>query len=182
MSGIYAYLIFDILVTLLKKVKINDSTKYINHENVYTNEQLENIIKKLSKHYRPKRVIIYESRLDLLRYLLISPTAIYSLLDVRVLVGIIGGTYFPVKDEISMFLFTFKNKKFDDVDKVLYFAHSFVHELRHRWQKSNNVFYKIKREKDANNFAHYFLNRNSALISKTLNLADEWYCDEPLVK
>ncbi|AQS58638.1 hypothetical protein [Desulforamulus ferrireducens] len=149
--------------------------KIINRQNILTNKQIESVIKLMGKDYQPKKIFVYETRFDLIRY---YPRCFnFSLEEFR---GELEGSYDPDEDTVYLCVFAQTDDGDDVHSKQLYSLHALAHELRHRYQYVNNrLFHDDKKsEKDADNFATNFINRNSRKISKIMGWSQEWTVEE----
>lgn len=143
----------------------------INKENILTNKQILTLCNLLSADYFPKKIIIYETRMDLFKSFMISSPILF----IRILLGRIEGSYLIYFDRIHIFVFS-QNDDGDNLhSKQFYSLHALLHELRHRYQHLNNLFIS---EDDADKFATNFLNKKSKKISKIMNWEDEWEIEE----
>ncbi|ACV64536.1 hypothetical protein Dtox_3832 [Desulfofarcimen acetoxidans DSM 771] len=149
----------------------------INNGNVFTDEQLNKIIKLLGKDYKPQKLVIYETRFDMLKH---YPRCFnFSLEEFS---GKLEGTYNQATDEVFVCIFAQDDDGDNFHSKQLYSLHALVHELRHRYQLVNNFLTadvdEEKAEKDADRFATNFINRKSAKISNIMGWEDEWLVEE----
>jgi Zn-dependent peptidase ImmA (M78 family) len=149
--------------------------KIINRENVFTNKQIESIIKLLGKDYKPSKIVVYETRFDMLRYY--SACFNFTLEEFR---GELEGSYDQSSDTAYICIFAQTDDGDDLHSKQLYSLHALVHELRHRYQYVNNYLINNdeKAEKDADAFATRFVNGKSRKISKIMGWKDEWTVEE----
>ncbi|MEG6520586.1 hypothetical protein [Desulfotomaculum sp. 1211_IL3151] len=149
--------------------------KIINNQNIITNKQIEQLIKLLGKDYRPKTVVVYETRLDIFKFF--SRSLSFSLEELR---GDLEGTYDEATDTAAIYIFVQTDDGDDRHSKQLYSLHALVHELRHRFQYVNSFLTNNdeKSEQDADQFATRFINGNSHRISKIMNWPDEWTVEE----
>lgn len=147
--------------------------KILNRENVITNNQISAFIKLLGNNYQPRELIIYERKIDLLRYLIKSIVVLPLLL--MILLNKLEGLYLPIFDKVYIFVFAQNDDGNDKHSKQLYSLHALAHELRHKWQRECN---KKSSEKDADDFATNFINSNSSQISEIMNWEDEWEVGE----
>lgn len=149
--------------------------RIINNQNIITNKQIESIVKFLGKDYKPSKIVVYETRLDLLKF---YPACFnFSWEEFS---GQLEGSYDESSDIAYICIFA-QNDDGDDLhSKQLYSLHALAHELRHRYQFVNNFLTKddIKSEKDADKFATNFINKNSRKISQIMNWDDEWTVEE----
>ena len=149
--------------------------KIINNQNMITNLQIEKLVKLLGKDYRPKKIVVYETRLDLFKFYPLCFN--FSLEELR---GELEGSYDESTDTAYICIFV----QTDDGDNLhsmqLYSLHALVHELRHRYQYVHNYLRRDddKSEKDADRFATRFINSNSRKISQIMNWSQEWTVEE----
>lgn len=152
--------------------------KIINNQNYFTDKQLTKIINHLDTYYYPEMIILYETRLDLLRYIfkinIIESLSI--LFDIFVWAGKREGFYIPSSDTVMVFIFSENDDGYNRHSKQLYSLHALLHELRHRQQFMTD--YKGNEEDDADLFATEFINDNSKILSKIMNWKDEWEVEE----
>lgn len=149
--------------------------KIINNQNIITNKQIEQLVKLLGKDYRPKTIVVYETRLDIFKFF--HHSLGFSLEELR---GDLEGTYDEADDTAAIYIFVQTDDGDDRHSKQLYSLHALVHELRHRFQYVNNFLTNNdeKSEQDADRFATRFINGNSRRISKIMNWPDEWTVEE----
>ncbi|AGL03341.1 hypothetical protein [Desulfoscipio gibsoniae] len=149
--------------------------KIINNQNILTNKQIEAVIKLLGKDYKPRTVVVYETRLDIIKF---YPLCFNFALDE--FSGELEGIYDESSDAVYIFIFVQTDDGDDVHSKQLYSLHALVHELRHRFQAATNYLTNNdeKAEKDADQFATNFINRNSRRISKIMNWDEEWTVEE----
>lgn len=147
----------------------------INNQNIIKNEQIEKIVKALGKDYKPNKIIVYETRLDMIRFFSLCYN--FSLEE---FCGKLEGSYDPAEDIAYICIFAQTDDGDDIHSKQLYSLHALVHELRHRYQYVNNYLLDDdeKAERDADNFATGFINNNSRKISRIMNWKDEWTVEE----
>jgi len=145
--------------------------KVINKNNIISSKKIFNICNLLNIDYLPRKIIIYETRFDVLKsFLILDPISL-----IMTLLGKIEGTYNILFDRVCIFIFS-ENDDGDDIhSKQFYSLHALLHELRHRhqWKNSRNL-----NEDDADEFATNFLNNNSEKISKIMGWEDEWEIEE----
>lgn len=149
----------------------------INNGNVFTNEQIKKIVMFLGKDYKPGKIVIYESRFDMIRHFFKCFN-----ISMEELLGKLEGSYDHETDTVYICVFA-QNDDGDDLhSKQLYSLHALVHELRHRYQMAHNILTRDeeedKAEKDADLFATEFINKNSAKISKIMGWKEEWQIEE----
>lgn len=149
--------------------------KIINNQKIFTNHQIESIIKLLGKDYEPSTIIIYETRLDMLKF---YPSCFNFSLEE--FCGKLEGSYDELTDIVYICVFAQTDDGNNIHSKQLYSLHALAHELRHRYQYVKNFLTKddIKSEKDADRFATNFINHNSSKISKIMHWQDEWTVEE----
>ncbi|MDO7788404.1 hypothetical protein [Desulforamulus aquiferis] len=149
--------------------------KILNNQNYITNKQLEDIIKLMGQDYKPRKIVIYETKLDILRFY--SKCFNFSLEELR---GELEGCYDESLDIVYIFIFAQTDDGDDLHSKQLYSLHALAHELRHRYQLVNNYLRNDdeKSEEDADRFATRFINHNSKKISKIMNWDEEWTVEE----
>lgn len=148
----------------------------VNNENVITNNQINLITGMLQPSYKPKKIIVHETKEDFLdkrKYYNIFSLVIYKW---RILKGEAEGMYNRKLDYVYIYIFS----QIDDGNNIhsmqLYSLHALMHELRHVYQaKTKN---KIGNEKDADYFATSFINNNSKKISRIMRWKDEWEIEE----
>lgn len=147
----------------------------INRQNIITNNQIQSIIGLLGKDYEPNRIIVYETRSDVIKYYPVCFN--FSLEELR---GEIEGSYDESSDTVYICIFAQTDDGDDLHSKQLYSLHALAHELRHRYQAAKNFLAKDDEfsEKDADRFATKFINSNSARISSIMNWQDEWTVEE----
>lgn len=147
----------------------------LNKQNFITNEQIEKLIKLLGKDYRPKLLVVYETRWDLLKY---YPQCFnFSLEELR---GQLEGSYDEATDTAYICIFSQTDDGDDHHSKQLYSLHALIHELRHRYQYVNNYLRQddARSEQDADRFATRFINGNSRKISQIMHWKGEWTVEE----
>ncbi|MEG6614867.1 hypothetical protein V6C27_00270 [Peptococcaceae bacterium 1198_IL3148] len=149
--------------------------KIVNRQNIITNKQIESIVKLLGKDYKPAKIVVYETRLDMLRY---YPNCLNFTLEE--FSGQLEGSYDPVGDVAYLCVFAQTDDGDDVHSKQLYSLHALVHELRHRYQFVNNYLINNdeRAERDADAFATGFINGKSRKISKIMGWKDEWTVEE----
>lgn len=146
-------------------------TEIITHEEIYfTKKQIKKFLKLFDKTYRPKKIIIYEKRIDLFKNLL--PVG-FSFLPV--LLGKTEGFYNMISDTLCVFVFSENDDGEDQQSFQLYTLHALCHELRHRFQYQT---YRMMSEEDADQFATQFMDKNSHAIKKIMRWEDEWEVEE----
>lgn len=147
----------------------------INRQNIITNKQIQSFISMLGKDYEPRRLIVYETRSDVIKYYPVCFN--FSLEELR---GEIEGSYDESADTVYICVFSQTDDGEDLHSKQLYSLHALAHELRHRYQAAKNFLTNDDElsEKDADKFATKFINGNSARISSIMNWQDEWTVDE----
>ena len=149
----------------------------INNGNVFTNEQIHKVVKFLGKDYKPRKIVIYETRFDMFKHF--SKCFNFSIEELS---GKLEGSYNQATDEAFVCVFAQDDDGDDLHSKQLYSLHALVHELRHRYQLINNFLTSAadenKSEEDADRFATNFINRNSEKISKIMDWEDEWLVEE----
>jgi len=149
--------------------------KILNNQNYITNQQIESIIKILGKNYKPRKIVIYETMLDVLKYYFLCFN--FSLEEFR---GGLEGSYDEASDVVYLFIYAQTDDGDDRHSKQLYSLHAMVHELRHRYQYVKNFLVSddAKSERDADRFATSFINNNSRKISRIMNWQEEWTVEE----
>lgn len=149
--------------------------KILNKQNFITNIQIERIIKLLGKDYGPRLIVVYETRLDILKYY----PACYNF-SLEELLGRLEGSYDETLDTVYIYIFAQNDDGDDFHSKQLYSLHALAHELRHRYQYINKFLTNDdeRSEKDADKFATNFINYNSYKISKIMNWKEEWTVEE----
>lgn len=149
----------------------------INKQNIINNQQLEAIVKSLGKAYRPSKMVVYESKYDLLRFF--KQCYNFSLEE---FLGRLEGSYDQSTDTVYLCIFAQTDDGDDLHSKQLYSLHALVHELRHRYQYVNNYLTADEdeeaAEEDADRFATRFINNRSKKISKIMQWKDEWTVEE----
>lgn len=147
----------------------------INGQNIITNQQIQSIINMLGKDYKPSKIIVYETKSDVLKYYPVCFNL--SLAELR---GRIEGSYDESTDTVYICVFAQTDDGDDLHSKQLYSLHALAHELRHRYQAARNFLTgdDERSEKDADKFATNFINSNSARISRIMNWQDEWTVEE----
>jgi len=149
--------------------------RIINNQNIITNKQIESIIKVLGRNFKPRRIVIYETRLDMLKFYPVCFNFSFEEFS-----GKLEGSYDESFDTVYICVFSQTDDGDDLHSKQLYSVHALVHELRHRYQSVKNFLTDNdeKAEKDADKFATNFINNNSHKISKIMNWKDEWTVEE----
>jgi len=149
--------------------------KIINRENFITRKQIEGILRLLGKDYEPRRLIIYETRFDMIRYYPLCFN--FSLEEFS---GELEGSYDQASDTVYVCIFSQTDDGDDFHSKQLYSLHALLHELRHRYQYEKNLFVDDDdgSEEDADRFATKFINSRSRKISKIMDWKDEWTVEE----
>lgn len=149
--------------------------KVINNQNILTNQQIEGIVKLLGKNYKPRTLVVYETRLDIIKF---YPQCLNFSLDE--FSGELEGTYDESTDTVYLFIFVQTDDGDDVHSKQLYSLHALVHELRHRFQAATNFLTADdeRSERDAGYFATHFINSNSRKISKIMHWDEEWIIEE----
>ncbi|GBF33221.1 hypothetical protein DCCM_2320 [Desulfocucumis palustris] len=149
----------------------------INRQNIIKNRQIEKVLKLLGGDYRPARLVVYETRLDVFRFFFKCFN-----LSREELSGKLEGTYHQATDSVYVFVYAQTDDGDDLHSKQLYSLHAMSHELRHRYQYVKGLFTKDedeeKSESDADRFATNFINNNSAKIKKIMGWSDEWTVEE----
>ena len=149
----------------------------INNGNVFTNEQIHEVVKFLGNDYKPRKIVIYETRFDMVKHF--SKCFNFSIEEFS---GKLEGSFNQATDEVFVCVFAQDDDGDDLHSKQLYSLHALVHELRHRFQLVNNLFTsdqdEEKSEEDADRFATKLINRNSKKISKIMGWKDEWLVEE----
>lgn len=150
----------------------------INNQNYITNKQIKKILNLLGEPYKPETLVIYERRYDFFRSLKRVPTIVtfYSLFSVFRWLGRLEGIYYAHIDTIVIYLFSENDDGDDTHSKQLYSIHALTHEARHRWQDKTS--FSEDYEKDADEYATKFVNRNSKKLSKIMHWEDEWEVEE----
>jgi len=151
----------------------------INKENIFTDEQIRNYIELLGEKYSPKRIIICETKDDVLEYSNRDHLELDdSLLD-EILSGEIEGLYTPLKQTICVFVFSEDDDGDDLQSKQLYSLHALTHELRLKYQIDKRINLNGKTaEEVADKFATDFINTNSPKISEIMYWDEEWQISE----
>lgn len=147
----------------------------ISNGKIFKDRQLISFINLLGTDYRPRRIIIYESRLDILKFYLRCFNFSFE-----ELLGKLEGSYNESDDTVYICVFA-QNDDGDDMhSKQLYSMHALAHELRHRYQARKDLYTDDdnKSEEDADRFATNFINKNSYNISKIMGWKDEWTVEE----
>ena len=149
----------------------------INNGNVFTDIQIKKIIRFLGKDYEPRKIVIYETRFDMLRHYLQCYN--FSIEEIK---GELEGSYDPATDTVYICVFA-QNDDGDDLhSKQLYSIHAMAHELRHRYQAVKNFLTsetdEDRSEKDADKFATKFVNHNARKIKEIMGWKDEWTVEE----
>jgi hypothetical protein len=147
----------------------------INNQNIISNKQIERIVKALGRDYRASKIVVYETKLDMIRF---YPQC-YNF-SMEEFWGKLEGSYDPSSDVAYICIFAQTDDGEDLHSKQLYSLHALVHELRHRYQYVNDYLVDDdeKAEQDADNFATRFINNQSRRISKIMNWKDEWTVEE----
>lgn len=149
----------------------------INSQNIFTNEQIEKIIRFLGNDYKPNKLVIYETRFDMFRYFFKCFN-----FSIEELLGKLEGSYNQATDTVFICVFA-QNDDGDDLhSKQLYSLHALAHELRHRYQLVKDIYTseseEDKSEEDADRFATDFINHNSRKIKIIMGWKDEWQIEE----
>ncbi|MTI79643.1 MAG: hypothetical protein FH758_02000 [Firmicutes bacterium] len=149
--------------------------KIINKQNIITNKQIDNIIRLLGKDYQPSKIVIYETRFDMLRYYPLCFNFTFE--EFR---GELEGSYDQYSDVVYICIYSQTDDGDDLHSKQLYSLHALCHELRHRYQYVNDFMFDddVKSEKDADKFATKTINNKSRQISKIMGWKDEWTVEE----
>lgn len=147
----------------------------INNQNIITNRQISDIIQLLGQEYAPHTIVVYETRLDILKFF---PRCFNFALDE--FSGELEGVYEESTDTVYIFIFVQTDDGDDVHSRQLYSLHALMHELRHRFQTVTNYLAhdENQAEQDADQFATSFINGKSSRISKIMNWADEWTVEE----
>lgn len=149
----------------------------INNGNFFTNDQIEKIIKLLGRDYKPAKLVIYETRMDMLRHF--SKCFNFSLEEFR---GKLEGSYDEATDTVYVCVFAQTDDGDDFHSKQLYSLHAMVHELRHRYQAARGLYTSSaaeeKSEDDADRFATDIVNRKSGRIKEIMGWQEEWFVEE----
>lgn len=147
----------------------------INNENIITNNQFNSIINMLDSNYKPKKIIVHETKEDFLNNKSYYKPFSFIRYKRLILNGRIEGIYDEKLDYVYLYMFS----QIDDGDDIhsiqFYSLHALIHELRHIYQVKTKR--KIS-EKDADKFATEFINIKSKKISKIMNWEDEWKIEE----
>ncbi|MFZ5643471.1 MAG: hypothetical protein ACOY46_07755 [Bacillota bacterium] len=147
----------------------------VSNGKIFSDRQIIGFVNLLGTDYRPRRIIIYESRLDIIRF---YPRCFNF--SFEELLGKLEGTYDESNDTAYICVFA-QNDDGDDVhSKQLYSLHALAHELRHRYQALKGLYADDDEmsEVDADRFATNFINRNSYNISKIMGWKEEWTVEE----
>lgn len=148
----------------------------INNENIITNTQLNLILDMLQYTYKPKKIIIHETKDDFLNSRIYYKVMALIIYKWRILNGRIEGMYDKKLDYVYLYVFS----QLDDGDNIhsmqLYSLHALIHELRHVHQVKTKS--KVGNEGDADRFATNFINGRSKKISKIMDWKDEWKIEE----
>lgn len=151
----------------------------VNKGNVFTDDQIKKIIKFLGNDYRPKKVVIYETRFDMIRHFFKCFN-----FSIEELMGKLEGSYNQETDTVFICVFAQDDDGDDLHSKQLYSLHALAHELRHRCQMVKNIYTsdadEDKSERDADMFATNFINKNSGKISKIMGWKEEWQIEEDI--
>lgn len=149
--------------------------RIINNQNIITNQQIEGLVKILGRDYRPSVIVVYETRLDMIRF---YPQC--QNFSIEEFCGKLEGSYDPSSDVAYICIFAQTDDGDDLHSKQLYSLHAMVHELRHRYQYVHSYLLDNdeKSEQDADYFATRFINNNSRKISKIMKWKDEWTVEE----
>jgi Zn-dependent peptidase ImmA (M78 family) len=149
----------------------------INNENYFTNNQLRDLMNMLDNKYLPSKLIICETKKDVLK--LYKNIALYEyiilLLDITIWTERVEGMYLKQRDTIIIYMFS-QNYVNDKLSKQLYSIHTLMHELRHVWQ--HRTGYKGNKENDADKFASKIVHQKSKKVSRIMNWKDEWEVEE----
>ncbi|MHB8157410.1 MAG: hypothetical protein ACYDEQ_08475 [Desulfocucumaceae bacterium] len=149
----------------------------LNRGNIFSDKQIQKVIKYLGYDYKPWKIVIYETRFDMLRYF-------FSCFNFALeeLLGKLEGSYNQETDTVFIFVFA-QNDDGDDLhSKQLYSLHALAHELRHRYQLVNNLFTgesdEDASERDADLFATDFINTKAKKVSRIMGWKSEWQIEE----
>lgn len=149
----------------------------INNGNIFKDEQIKKIINFLGSDYRPRKIVIYEKRFDMLRHFLKCFN-----FSIEEFSGKLEGSYNQETDTAFICVFAQTDDGDDLHSKQLYSLHALVHELRHRYQMVKGIFMDDEdedmSERDADIFATNFINNNSGKISRIMGWKDEWQIEE----
>lgn len=148
-----------------------------NNENYFTNQQLKKIIKYLGKDYKPTKLIICETRLDIFKlfYNANFGTGVSSLFNIFNWLGKIEGIYYQYYDMVIIYVFSENDDGDNKHSKQLYSLHALLHELRHKYQYVNNKEFS---ENDCDKFATDFINSKSKFVADLMKWKDEWEVEE----
>ncbi len=151
------------------------SMQIINNQNIITDKQLENIVKILGRDYKPRKMVIYESKLDMLKFYPACFNFTWEEFS-----GRLEGSFDDSSDTVYIFIYAQTDDGDDIHSKQLYSLHALVHELRHRYQYVNDSMYNDDEvsERDADRFATKFINKRSNQIRKIMHWDDEWTVEE----
>lgn len=143
----------------------------INHREYYlSKKRIKKFLNLFEKIYRPRRIIIYEKRMDVLRN--IGPVGLSVF---EVILGKTEGLYILDTDTVCVFVFSENDDGDDQQSFQLYSLHALCHELRHRFQYKTG---KPMTEEDADAFATLFMKKHARAIKKIMGWEDEWEVEE----
>jgi hypothetical protein len=149
----------------------------INKGNFFTNTQIEKVVKLLGAGYKPKKIVIYETRMDMFRYIFKCFN-----FSAEEFLGKLEGCYDEASDTVYVCVFAQTDDGDDFHSKQLYSLHAMIHELRHRFQAVRSMYAgsanEEKAEKDADKYATYVVNRKSGRIKEIMGWQEEWQVEE----
>lgn len=176
----------------------------VNREKIITNKQINKIINFLGKEYRPNKIIVFESKLQYLRYNIFYFYKLRELnrISISVLREKISGDYIKFGEVIKIYTFSDRVKN-NKILTQLNIIHTLIHELRHKYQYNRiNEIPKIKfnkeflgeiselnnevsrienefpdEEDDAEKFAFRIIKYNSQKIKEIMNWKEEWFLE-----
>lgn len=149
-----------------------------NAGNYFSDKQLIDITKLISKKALPNKLIVCEYRKDLFKLLqqINISNALSLLFNITYWSGGTEGVYIQDIDTVIIFIFSENDDGEDKHSKQLYSLHALMHELRHVWQ--NKTKFQGDEEVDSDRFATKFIKKNSKSISKIMEWEDEWEVEE----
>jgi hypothetical protein len=143
----------------------------INHREYYlSKKRIKKFLNLFEKSYRPRTIIIYEKRLDVLRNIRPVGLSVFG-----VLLGKTEGLYILDTDTVCVFVFSENDDGDDRQSFQLYSLHALCHELRHRFQHKTG---QPMTEEDADAFATLFMKKYAHAIKKIMGWEDEWEVEE----
>jgi hypothetical protein len=167
-------LAFSINIDDLNRESIqNNDTEIINQTSYLANQQILDVINLFDKNSKPKKIILYNNKKDIIRYLkqysIIN--RITNIFDIPTWLGKDEGTYFPYEDIVAIYVFSQEDSN-DKQTIQLSLLETLIYELKYRYQTNNNKKFA------EDNFATRFISENSKIISQIMGWKDEWELKE----